>query len=71
MNLIHPGEQLVNMGSATVCLVDEGLLEPREQLGAFLDDRQVGGEVRVEDPVEPEPPQGAATILPVTSVPGG
>ena len=32
--------------------------EPREQLGAFFEDRQVGGEVGVEHGVEAQPPQG-------------
>ena len=58
MNLIQPGEQLVNIGRATGCLFDQRLAEPGEQLGAFFQDRQVGGEVGVEDGVEAQPPQG-------------
>ena len=38
--------------------VDEGLLEPREQLGAFLHDGEVGGEVGVEHGVEAQAAQG-------------
>ena len=55
--MIQPGEQLVNIGRATGSLVDQCLLQPRQQLGPFLHDRQVGGEVRVEDGVETESPQ--------------
>ena len=58
MNLIQPGEQLVNMGSATGCFSTSALLQPRQQLGALFEDRQVGGEVGVEDGVEAQPPQG-------------
>ena len=58
MYLIQPGEQLVNIGRATGLLVDQGLLEAREQLGAFLHDGEVGGEVGVEHGVEAQPAQG-------------
>ncbi len=32
--------------------------QPREKLVGFLDDRQIGAEIGVEDGVEPQPPQG-------------
>ena len=58
MNLIQPGEQLVNIGRAAGWLLDQRRLRSRvKQLGAFLEDRQVGGEVGVEDGVEAQPPQ--------------
>ena len=56
MYLIQPGEQLVNIGSATGFLSTSVSLSAKK-LGAFLDDRQVGGEVGVEHRVEAEPAQ--------------
>ncbi len=38
--------------------VHEGAVEPLDQLGALLDDREVGGEVGVEHPVEAGAAQG-------------
>ena len=38
-------------------LFDQGRFQPREQFGAFFEDRQVGGEVRVEHGAEAEAPQ--------------
>ena len=46
------------------------VLDPLQQLVAFLDDGQVGGEVGVEHLVEPSR-RRAAIILPVTSDPAG
>ena len=78
MNLIQPGEQLVNIGQgggwkaaaygghpalpqagrAASSSLPPARLQPPEQLGAFFEDRQVGGEVGVEDGAEAQPAQG-------------
>ena len=57
MNLIQPGEQLVNIGNGAGWLFDQGLAKPRQQLGSLLEDRQVGGEVGVEHRVEAQAAQ--------------
>ena len=47
------------------------VLEPLQKLVALFDDRQVGGEVGVEDLVEARAAAEPATILPVTRLPAG
>ena len=63
MYLTQPGEQLVNCGRATVVSPStKARVKPFQQLRPFLEDGQVGGEVRVEDLVEAAAAQGGVQL---------